>query len=156
QMDDELTGFVQSLRDLARLLRDDHDPTLKRPTEGVIVKMAATLEAAAGSLRRAGQAVTANADFSPDLKDAKLRVRDLQALLLQAMFHFGGPDGTQDDRVAPMAGNLLPIFAALRTVDRMERAESFIKNAIDYDSGRKPAKAAFATLGSATHNRVKA
>ena len=149
--------MLERLRGEARNLRDGQDKTLELPIEGTLVKMADTLEAAAASLEAAGQAARAGTDLSPELKDAKLRIRDLQGLLLQNMFQLDGPtDALGEKRVAAVAKALLPLFAALRQADRMELADAFITSVVDHAVGREPAKAVLAALRPGAHNRVKA
>ena len=156
-LDATLELLLGWLRGGAGKLRDGQDKTLRLPIEGTLVKMADTAEAAAASLEAAGRAAGAGGDISPELKDAKLRIRDLQGLLLQNMFQLGGPAGARDDpRVWKVAVDLLPLFAALRKADRMELADAFITGVVDYASARRPAKAVLAGLGPGAHNRVKA
>ena len=110
-------------------------------------------------MRRAwrGVVVGVELDFGPELKDVKLRIRDLQGLLLQNMFQLGGPGAARNEpRVAQVVVDLLPLFAALRKADRMELAEAFVNGVVDYAIGRKTARDAVAGLGSLTRNRVTA
>ena len=156
-LDDTLEPLLGWLRGRARELRDGQDKTLRLPIEGTLVKMADTLEAAAASLEAAGRAAGAGGDISPEFKDAKLRIRDLQGLLLHNMFQLGGPTAARDEaRVSNMATVLLPLFAALRKADRMDLADAFITGVVDYTSGRRSARAVLARLGPGAHNRVKA
>ena len=134
-----LTRLLEGLRDVAQDLRDGQDTTLRLPIEGTLVKMADTL-AGGGRLvaggRPGGEARAR--DISPELKDAKLRIRDLQGLLLQNMFQLGGPaQARAEARVWEAAAALLPLFAALRQADRMELADAFITGVVDYASGRR-------------------
>ena len=157
RLDATLDPLVGRLGELAGRLRAERDEALLLPVEGTLVKMADTLQAAVVSLQAAGRAAEAGEDFSPELKDAKLRIRDLQGLLVQHMFQLGGVGPARGyRRVAQMAAQLLALFAALRKADRMELADAFITGVVEYASGRRSAKAALAGLGPDAHNRVKA
>ena len=154
---ESLDPFVEWLRGGVEGLRGGVDRSLRLPIEGTLVKMAKTVEAVAKSLEAAGRAAGAGTDFSPELKDAKLRIRDLQALLLQSMFQLDGPaHALAQERVAGLAAGLLPLFAALRQVDRMELADAFIGSVVEHANGRRSAKQVLAGLGPGAHNRVKA
>ena len=157
RLDATLDPLVGRLGELAGRLRSERDEALLLPVEGTLVKMADTLQAAVVSLQAAGRAAGAGEDFSPELKDARLRIRDLQALLVQHMFQLGGVGPARGyRRVTQMAAQLLALFAALRQADRMELADAFITGVVEYASGRRTAKAALAGLGPDAHNRVKA
>jgi hypothetical protein len=93
-------------------------------TEGTMAKIGTTLDQAIESLKQVAQNVRKRIDYSPFLKDAKNRLRDVEAMLLMSMYQVDGPEFLEanDQRVQRLADDLAVAFAALRTAERLDEA----------------------------------
>jgi hypothetical protein len=110
------------------------------PTEGTMAKIASTLDRAIDSLKQVAQNVREGVDYSPFLKDAKNRLRDVEAMLLMSMYQLGGPDhlSMQDKRVKRLTDDLTVAFAALRTAERLNEAAAITSLLRDYSVRKDP------------------
>lgn len=127
---------------------DDVRDTLLSGAEGkeigaTLKEMAGQLGDAAASIRNANQ-TSASAQpeaFHYAMNDARSRLRDAQALILQSQFQLGGPELIKGSEEVMTAGvKLAPAFAALRQFDRMAAANSFVDKVVQHDLGKATAQ----------------
>jgi hypothetical protein len=131
-------------------------PDFTLPTGGTVTAMGRLMAVAAESLQIARDSVAKGGALEPELRDVKDRIRDIQSHLIQCMFQLGGSNTDADPRVHDLASKLLPMFAALRKADRMERVSALADKIGESELGNANLKSVFAPLSAPSHNRVKA
>lgn len=130
--------LASQLDQVARDLGVDDDSPVPR---GTVEKMHRMIKAASQSVQVAADAPASDQPFYFAMQDVRNRLRDVQALILQAQYQLGGPDGVlTDERVMRAATQLAPAFAALRQFDRMSAANGFVDKLIDYGVGKAKAQ----------------
>lgn len=145
--------MIAGLRTAAATLQGSK-PELSGTESRLITK----LNAAAASIETAKNNYARNAPIQPELQDIGNRIRDVEALMLEAMYRANPSDGrpTPNGDIMAMATTLMPTFAALRELDRRGNAHRFIHDVREFTLGKKSAIDVVKSLVPDGHQRVLA
>lgn len=149
----QVDRMIASLRTAADTLR-----TSKTELSGTESRLVTKLDAAVASIETAKNNYARNAPIQPELQDIGNRIRDVEALVLEAMYRTSTTDGLArpNGDVMAMATTLMPTFAALRELDRRGNAQSFIRDVREFTLDRKSAIDVVKSLVPDGHQRVLA